>query len=246
MITEAEINSLTERFEEKAPQEILDWALKKFHPKIALASSFGAEDVVLIDMLCKLTPKPRVFTLDTGRLHQETYNLMDAIRERYGIEIEVYFPNAESVEKIVREHGINLFYKSHDLRVLCCKVRKVEPLSRALSSLDAWITGLRREQAPSRANIKKVEIDKVNRGIVKLNPLADWSHEDVWSYIRENNVPYNKLHDHGYASIGCVPCTRPVRPGEDPRAGRWWWEREATRECGLHYKLEEGRFLIKK
>jgi len=244
-VSEAEITLLAERLEREEPQEILKWALEKFHPRMALASSFGAEDIVLIDMLCKMNSKPRIFTLDTGRLHQETYNVMDAVREKYGIEIEVYFPQAESVEKTVKEHGLNLFHKSVELRMLCCKVRKLEPLSRALSGLDAWITGLRREQSITRADIRKVEIDTVNGGIVKINPLADWSSDQVWRYIHENNVPYNNLYDEGYSSIGCAPCTRPVRPGEDPRAGRWWWERENVKECGLHRRLEKGKFVLK-
>ncbi|MGQ9468709.1 MAG: phosphoadenylyl-sulfate reductase [Nitrososphaerales archaeon] len=244
-LSEDEIASLAKRFEKEEPQAILKWSLERFHPRVALASSFGAEDTVLIDMLCKIYPKPRIFTLDTGRLHQETYNLMDGIRERYGIEIEVYFPQADSVKKMVREHGLNLFYKSVELRMLCCNVRKVEPLSRALSELDVWITGLRREQSPARAIINKVEIDTVNGSIVKINPLADWSNDQVWSYIRENNVPYNRLYNEGYASIGCVPCTRPIKPCEDLRAGRWWWEQNSAKECGLHYRLEKGKFILK-
>ena len=221
-------------FEDKDAPETLEWALDTFHPRIALASSFGAEDVALIDMMCKITPKPRVFTLDTGRLHQETYDVMDSIRSRNDIEIEVYFPDASKVEKMVRENGPNLFYKSVDLRRLCCRVRKVEPLQRALSNLDAWVTGLRREQAPSRAEVKKFELYKNHGGIIKVNPLADWTFNQVWAYIREHNVPYNKLHDQGYPSIGCEPCTRAVKPGEDPRTGRWWWEQGAHKECGLH------------
>jgi len=215
----------------------LEWAISRFGSKVALASSFGAEDVVLIDMLTKLGGKTRVFTIDTGRLHQGTYNVMDAIREKYGIPIEVYFPRTEEVEEMVREHGLNLFYKGVEFRTLCCHVRKVEPLKRALSTFDAWITGLRREQAPSRASIEKVEIDHVNNGLVKINPLADWTSQQVWAYIRRNNVPYNILLDQGYTSIGCAPCTRPIKPGEDPRAGRWWWER-GTKECGLHRRFQ--------
>jgi len=233
-----QVTSLAENFENRSCQEILKWALETFHPKIALASSFGNEDIVLIDMLCKIRSKPRVFTLDTGRLHQDTYDLMDSIRERYGIEIELYFPESSDVENMVRKHGLNLFYRSVDLRFMCCEVRKTKPLKRALSGLDAWITGLRREQSLTRVNIKKVEIDEAHGGIVKVNPLADWTSEQVWNYIRENNLPYNRLYDKGYTSIGCAPCTRPVRPGEDLRAGRWWWEREGVKECGLHYRFE--------
>jgi len=223
-----------EELEDKGAEEILKWAIDKFHPRIALASSFGAEDVVLIDMLVKINPEVKIFTIDTGRLHQETYSLMDEIREHYGIKIHVFFPDKEEVERMVREHGLNLFYKSVELRKLCCQVRKVEPLKRALKDLDAWITGLRREQSPTRSLIKKVEYDRIYEK-VKINPLADWTHEDVWNYIKEKKVPYNKLHDIGYLSIGCEPCTRAVRKVEDPRAGRWWWEREAHKECGLHY-----------
>jgi len=219
--------------------EILEWALGTFHPKIALASSFGAEDVALIDMMCKILPKPRIFTLDTGRLHQETYDLMDRIRSRYDVVIEVYFPKASAIQKMIKEHGLNLFYKSVDLRRLCCGIRKVEPLNRVLVDLDAWVTGLRKEQAPSRSNIKKVELDKEHGNIIKINPLADWINDQVWTYIRKNNVPYNELHDQGYPSIGCMPCTRAVKPGEDPRAGRWWWEQGVHKECGLHLKPKE-------
>ncbi|MEM2911671.1 MAG: phosphoadenylyl-sulfate reductase [Candidatus Bathyarchaeia archaeon] len=220
--------------EKEDAYQVLKWALNKFHPKIAIASSFGAEDVVLIDMASKIIPKPRVFTLDTGRLHQETYSLMDRIRERYAIDIELYFPETSAVEEITRKYGVNLFYKSVELRELCCKVRKVEPLKRALASLDAWITGLRREQAPTRSTVKKVEYDQ--NGKLKINPVADWTNQQVWDYIKEYNVPYNPLHDQGYPSIGCLPCTRPVKRGEDPRSGRWWWEKGAHKECGLHLK----------
>jgi len=162
---------------------------------------------------------------------------MDAIREKYRIPIEVFFPRTEEVELMVREHGLNLFYKSPELRTRCCHVRKVEPLKRALSGLDAWITGLRREQTSSRTSIRKVEIDYANGGIAKINPLADWTSQQVWAYIHENDVPYNVLFDQGYASIGCSPCTRPIKPGEDPRAGRWWWE-TGTKECGLHWRFK--------
>jgi phosphoadenosine phosphosulfate reductase len=180
----------------------------------------------------------RIFTLDTGRLNQETYDCMDAIRDRYGVRVEVFFPDAARVENMVHEHGLNLFYKSVEFRKLCCGIRKVEPLNRALRNLDAWMTGLRREQAVTRADVKKVEIDKEHGGIFKINPLVDWTHKQVWDYVRGNNLPYNKLHDVGYPSIGCAPCTRAITPGEDIRAGRWWWENPETKECGLHVKGE--------
>ncbi|PYM39501.1 MAG: phosphoadenylyl-sulfate reductase [Candidatus Rokuibacteriota bacterium] len=215
--------------------ELLGWALERFRPRIALASSFGAEDVVLIDLLMELDPRARVFTLDTGRLHSETYALAQALRDRYGLAIDVYFPRTEALEAMVRAHGVNLFYASVENRKLCCGVRKVEPLDRALEGLDAWITGLRREQAVTRGRVRKVEIDADHGGILKLNPLADWSWDRVWGYIRDHAVPYNALHDAGFPSIGCAPCTRAVRPGEDLRAGRWWWEQDAAaKECGLH------------
>lgn len=224
-----------EKLEQFSAQELLSWALSTYHPRIAFACSFQAEESVLIDMMHRLRGSDfRVFTLDTGRLNQETYDCMDAIRERYGIQIEVFFPDTDRVEEMVREHGLNLFYKSVEFRKLCCGIRKVEPLNRALTNLDVWMTGLRREQAVTRTGVHKVEIDKDHGGILKLNPLADWSNRQVWDYIRENQIPYNKLHDHGYPSIGCAPCTRAIKPGEDIRAGRWWWENPETKECGLH------------
>jgi len=230
-----DIKRLNKEFETRTPQELLEWGLKEFHPCIALAWS-GAEDVAVVDMLVKINPKARIFTLDTGRLNPETYDLIDRVRERYGIEIEVMFPDAAEVEEMVREQGVNLFYQSVENRKLCCNLRKVQPLKRMLSTLDAWITGLRRDQAVTRTILKKIEIDETFGGIIKLNPLADWSHKDVWDYIHKNNVPYNELHDRGYPSIGCAPCTRSVKPGEDIRAGRWWWESPEGRECGLHVK----------
>ena len=190
--------------------------------------------MVLIDMWAKINPGGKVFTLDTGRLPQETYEVMEEIRKKYPITLEYYFPDKEDVEKMLREHGPNLFYKSVELRKLCCYVRKVKPLARALAGKEAWITGLRREQAVTRKSIRKVEIDEVHGNIVKINPLADWTEEMVWEYIRKNEVPYNKLHYKNFPSIGCAPCTRAVKPGEDIRAGRWWWELPEHKECGLH------------
>ena len=226
-------------FEDLTTAEIVTWALERFSPRIGLACSFQAEESVLIDLMHRVRGADfRLFTLDTGRLNQETYDCMDAIRERYGVQIEVFFPEATGVEKMVRENGLNLFYNSVELRKLCCGVRKVEPLNRALKNLDAWMTGLRREQAVTRVDVRKVELDKDHGDIVKINPLVDWSYDDVWEYIRKNNVPYNRLHKQGYPSIGCAPCTRAVKPGEDLRAGRWWWENPNTKECGLHVNAE--------
>lgn len=215
-------------------QELLDWAVKTLGREIKLAWSSSAEDMVVLDMLAKLTDKPRVFALDTGRLPQETYDLMDRVREHYGVGLEVYFPERCQVEQMVRERGLNLFYHSVENRRLCCKVRKVEPLARALQDAKAWLTGLRRTQSPHRAKVQKAEIDDLHGGILKLNPLADWSYEQVWNYINEHQVPYNRLYDQGYKSIGCLPCTRPTAPGEPIRAGRWWWEQGGDKECGLH------------
>ena len=191
---------------------------------MALACNFGAEDVVLVDMLARLTPRPRIFAIDTGRLHEATYEAMERVRERHNIAIEVYFPQREALEQLQRAHGFFSFNKSLEDRHACCQVRKVEPLGRALAGLEAWVTGLRREQSVTRAEISVVEHDGAHGGIIKLNPLVDWTGEDVWGYIGKHNVPYNRLHDQGYPSIGCEPCTRAVKPGEHPRAGRWWWE----------------------
>lgn len=211
--------------------------------RLALASSFGAEDMVITDMLCSLEPRPRIFTLDTGRLPQETYDLMDATRRRYGVAIEVYLPQAERVEEMVRERGLNLFYESVENRLACCGVRKVEPLARALATVDGWITGLRRDQIATRADTPKIGLDERHGGIWKIAPLAEWDETRVWDYIRAHDVPYNALHDQGYRSIGCAPCTRAVAPGEDARAGRWWWETPEQRECGLHFDPLSGRLL---
>jgi len=221
--------------EHSSAESVLEWALEKFSPKVALACSFQAEESVLIDMMHRQRGADfRIFTLDTGRLNQETYDCMDSIRDRYGISVEVYFPDAGKVEDMVRAQGLNLFYQSIERRKLCCAVRKVEPLNRALKNLSAWMTGLRREQAVTRAVVGKVEVDNDHGAILKINPLADWSHDEVWEYIRERNVPFNWLHTQGYPSIGCAPSTRAVKPGDELRAGRWWWESPETKECGLH------------
>lgn len=214
---------------------VLSWAMERFPSgRVALASSFGPEDVVLIDMLAGLGRFPRVVTLDTGRLPQQTHDLIEAIRGRYGLTVETHHPDAARAAEMVGRHGTNLFYESAELRRLCCRVRKVEPLRRALAGAKAWITGVRREQSASRAAAGVVEWDD-EFGLVKLNPLADWTEADVWRRVRERGLPYNRLHDEGYPSVGCAPCSRAVKPGADPRSGRWWWENEsAAKECGLH------------
>ena len=225
---------LTEDVQTGTAQEVLRWGLERFHPRISFASSFGAEDVVVIDMLARIRTDVRIFTLDTGRLHEETYDVMERVRARYGVSIEAYFPDREAIEALEREKGLYSFRESIENRKQCCAIRKVEPLNRALAGLDAWITGLRREQAVTRGSIDKVETDPTRPGLLKLNPLADWTDAQVWDYIKRNDVPFNALHDRGFPSIGCSPCTRAVAPGEDIRAGRWWWEQPDLKECGLH------------
>jgi phosphoadenosine phosphosulfate reductase len=230
--TAEQIQQLNENL--KTPQEVLKWSLDNLHPKIALASSFGAEDVVVIDMLMKINPKARIFTLDTGRLNQETYDVMDEIRKKYNINIEVMFPDQNETEQMVRVNGMNLFYDSIGNRKLCCGIRKVHPLNRMLATLDGWITGLRADQTEVRLKSNRIEIDEQHDGIIKVNPIIEWTWEQTWDYIKKNNIPYNKLHDKGFPSIGCEPCTRAIKSGEPLRAGRWWWESDSEKECGLH------------
>ena len=205
----------------------------------ALASSFGAEDMVLIDLIARHSLPIIVFTLDTGRLPEETHALIERTRERYQLSIDIYTPDAAILQSFVRENGINPFYRSVELRKACCGVRKTEPLHRALKGKGAWITGRRRAQSISREDVATQEFDDAH-GVPKFNPLADWSNDEVWDYLRANGVPYNALHDRGYPSIGCAPCTRAVMPGEDPRAGRWWWEETEHKECGLHPRTSPG------
>ena len=218
----------------QTPQEVLKWSFDNLHPKLAMASSFGAEDVVVIDMMMKINPKARIFTLDTGRLNQETYDVMDEIRKKYNVSIEVMFPDQNEVEQMVRVNGLNLFYHSAGNRKLCCGIRKVHPLNRILSTLDGWITGLRADQTEVRSNANKIELDEQHNGIIKINPIIEWTWDQTWDYVKKNNIPYNKLHDKGFPSIGCEPCTRAIKPGEPLRAGRWWWESDLQKECGLH------------
>ena len=211
---------------------VLTEAVHDYAP-VAFANSLSAEDMVLMDLIDRYNLDIEMFSLDTGRLPQETYNLMQAVRTRYKSPLRIYFPNVKQIEEYLAQNGVNGFYDSVDLRKGCCHIRKVEPLRRALSGKRAWITGMRQDQAVSRINLKLSTYDMGNR-MQKLNPLLEWSHDDVWQYIKENEVPYNKLHDEFYPSIGCAPCTRAVTPGEDVRAGRWWWESPENKECGLH------------
>ncbi|MDP1709104.1 MAG: phosphoadenylyl-sulfate reductase [Gammaproteobacteria bacterium] len=209
------------------------------HAPATFANSLGAEDMVLADLICTHAPGISQFTLDTGRLPEETYQLIQRVRTRYKLPLRVYFPQPEAVQEFVSSHGPNAFYESVALRKHCCHIRKIEPLRRALAGHQAWITGLRRTQSTTRADTALQEWDADNR-LQKFNPLIEWSEQDVWDYIRRFDVPYNTLHDKGYPSIGCAPCTRAITKGEDIRAGRWWWEHEDLKECGLHPQKSSG------
>jgi phosphoadenosine phosphosulfate reductase len=220
-------------FENKSAYELLQWAASNYK-RVGLASSFGLEDMVLIDMVSRLEKKIEIFTLDTGRLHEETYETMERVRSKYGLTIKVYYPKSEDVARLTTQKGFYSFKESLENRKECCRIRKVEPLQRALSNLDAWITGLRREQSVTRTDIPKVMDDADHPPLVKISPLADWTEDQVMDYIKKNKTPTNPLHKKNYPSIGCAPCTRPILPGEDIRAGRWWWENPEHKECGLH------------
>ena len=233
-----EVRSWAGELRDKAPAEILSWGLKRYGEECGIAFS-GAEDVVLIDMAARTGLPFRVFCLDTGRLHEETYRFIDRVRAFYGIEVQLLVPQVEPLQALVRKKG--LFSFREDGHGECCGIRKIEPLRRALSQFRAWATGQRRDQSPStRGEVAVLELDTAFGGsagsLLKLNPLTFWSSAQVWQYIREQRVPYNELHDHGFVSIGCQPCTRPIRPGEHERAARWWWEDATQRECGLHVK----------
>ena len=224
----------SKNLETKSAEELVQWAMDKYGLKAGLACSFGMEDMVLINMIAKLTGPITIFTLDTGRLHEETYEIMERVRSYYGLEIKTYFPDSGQVEKLVRGKGFFSFKESIENRKECCAVRKIEPLNRALAELDAWVTGLRRDQAVTRTETPKVIEDTDHPPLIKINPLADWTQEQVESYIEKHKVPVNALHKKNYPSIGCAPCTRSIEPGEDIRAGRWWWENPEHKECGLH------------
>jgi phosphoadenosine phosphosulfate reductase len=222
-----------------ATRATLERIARDFSPAV-FASSLAAEDMVITDLILKAGLPIAIFSLETGRLHPETLAVLDQVKASYGYEIALYRPQPEAVEAYVAEHGLNGFYDSVEKRRACCNVRKVEPLGRALAGKRAWITGQRRAQSSTRAELA-VQEDDAAHGMAKFNPLADWSEQDVWDYIRANGVPYNALHDQGYPSIGCAPCTRAIEPGEDVRAGRWWWENPDSKECGLH--LVDGKLI---
>ena len=215
-----------------ATQATLNRIADEFSPAV-FASSLAAEDMVLTDLILRTKLPIGIFSLETGRLHKETLGMLDRIKETYDYEVKLFKPEPAAVDAYVQQNGLNAFYDSVEMRKECCRIRKVEPLKRALADNKAWVTGQRRAQSTTRASLEVQENDE-GHGMVKFNPLADWSEEDVWNYIRSNNVPYNPLHDKGYPSIGCEPCTRAIQPGEDVRAGRWWWENPESKECGLH------------
>lgn len=235
MNPEQTIAQFNRQFAGKSPEFLLTYFLHAYSGRIALSSSLSIEDQMLTDLIAKIEPATRIFTLDTGRLFPETYSLIERTRMKYPITLEVFFPDASEVENMVLESGVNLFYESVELRKRCCHVRKIQPLKRAFQGLEVWICGLRREQSVTRQDMQMVEWDAAN-GLIKLNPLIDYTEEQVWDYIKTYQVPYNKLHEQGFPSIGCQPCTRAIEPGEVVRAGRWWWENPEHKECGLHKK----------
>jgi len=229
------IEELNSKFKDSNAQEVLKYLLSDKTKNTALSSSFGAEDQVLSDMMLNIDKEANIFTLDTGRLPYETYSVMDETNLKYGIKVNVFFPKNENVEELYQKQGINGFYESIEKRKACCFARKIEPLQRALKSVDIWITGLRASQSITREEMQMFEYDEGN-DVIKVSPIIAWDEDDVWNYIQERNVPYNKLHTQGYPSIGCAPCTRAVEDDADIRSGRWWWENPEHKECGLHAK----------
>lgn len=234
MSKKEDLKNINKELENKTTIDVIAYFLDNFK-NVALSSSLAAEDQVLTDILLKKNKNASIFTLDTGRLHPETYDVMDATNLKYGIKIDVFFPDNENVQKLYKTQGINGHYESIENRKNCCNIRKIEPLKRALKDVEVWVTGLRASQSVTRTDMPLVEWDE-NFNVIKVNPLINWSQEDVWDYIKTNKVPYNKLHDQGFPSIGCAPCTRAIKDGEDIRAGRWWWENPEHKECGLHKK----------
>ncbi len=232
-MNQSDIKELNAQMERLTPEEILGYFATQYKGEIALSNSLSLEDQVLTDMICKIDPEMRIFTLDTGRVFPEAYDVIERTNKKYSKSIEIFFPNFESVEKMVAENSVNLFYESVEKRKLCCAVRKIEPLRRAFKGLKVWICGLRQEQSITRFGLNPVEWDEGN-GLIKVSPLYNWSSSKVREYIDEHEVPYNPLCDKGFLSIGCQPCTRAVEEGEDERSGRWWWESPESKECGLH------------
>lgn len=240
---ELDLGEIALDLDDQEPQDVIAWAIETFGERLGFVTSFQMDGMAIVDMAYRMKPDLRLITVDTGRLPQETYDFMEYVKMRYPkIRLEIHTPDHHELEPIVSKYGINMFRTDVPKRLLCCHVRKVRPLLRALRPLDAWVTGLRRDQWASRSNIRKAEIDHDHDGIVKVNPLADWMEEDVKEYIEANDVPMHPLYAKGYTSIGCASCTRPIKPGEDNRAGRWWWEKNAPKECGIHCPIETGGF----
>jgi phosphoadenosine phosphosulfate reductase len=238
-----EIGEIAVELDDQEPEDAIAWALDELGDRIAIVTALQVDGMVVLDMAARIRPDVRVVTVDTGRLPQETLHFIERVQAHYPhTRWEVLQPDATVVDAMVRERGEDLFRDSVQDRIRCCQVRKVRPLTDALRGLDGWFTGLRRDQWASRAAIKKVELDHDHAGIVKVNALADWESGEVWDYVREYDVPVHPLYDGGYTSFGCAPCTRPVEPGEDDRAGRWWWEKGAPKECGIHCPIETGSF----
>ena len=233
MYAKEEIDSLNIKYADASAQELLQSFMSQYGARLALSSSLSIEDQTLTDMMLRIDPQANIFTLDTGRLFPETYELIDRTNEHYKVKLKVYCPQTESLQQFVATEGINPFYESIEKRHACCEVRKLEPLRRAFRDLDVWVCGLRSAQSVTRSDMRLIEWDE-RHGLLKINPLIHWTEQQVWDYIKENHVPYNRLHDKGFPSIGCEPCTRAVRRIDDVRAGRWWWESPDHRECGLH------------
>jgi len=238
-----EIGEIALDLDDQEPEDVIEWGLETFGDRVAIVTALQEDGMAVLDMAVKIKPDVRVITVDTGRLPQETYEFIDEVRKHYPqTQWDVLFPDSSEVEAMVQRRGVNLFKNSVEERMLCCQIRKVRPLVTALQGLDAWFTGLRRDQWASRAAIKKVELDHDHEGIVKINALADWEGDEVKAYIEDNGVPVHPLYAKGYTSFGCAPCTRPIQPGENDRAGRWWWETGAPKECGIHCPIETGSF----
>jgi len=239
-----EIGEIAMNLDDLEPWDVIEWAYDTFGRQAGIVTALQVDGMVTLDIAYEIAPDDvRVLTVDTGRLPQATHDFIDRVRERYPrASVEVLLPDHRDVEAMVQRSGVNLFRKSVPLRFVCCHVRKVRPLTRALRDLDAWFTALRRDQWASRAAIRKVELDHDHGGLVKINALADWAKEEVWQYVEDNDVPIHPLYAAGYTSIGCEPCSRPIEPGEDDRAGRWWWEEDAPKECGIHCPIDTGNF----
>ncbi len=238
-----EIGEIAMELDDQEPEDVIEWALDALGDRVAIVTALQSDGLVVLDMAARIKPDVKVITVDTGRLPEETQEFIDQVRAHYPhTQWSVLSPDAAEIEAMVNRRGVNLFQNSVEERMLCCQIRKVRPLVKALQGLDGWFTGLRRDQWASRAAIKKVELDHDHEGIVKINALADWEHDDVWDYIREHDVPTHPLYEQGYTSFGCAPCTRPIVAGEDDRAGRWWWETGAPKECGIHCPIETGSF----